>query len=219
MDPSDLDAALGAEASMRRRRDELTETQAWVHHVADLDSGKLLTTPLDRPVAPLSRAERLSRLGAVFDPSIFGGGPSYRLSARKPYQASPEAWLAAGTIGFSSYDDEFTWQPPPDPGPGGGGLMRVHFAVSPDVRSVVSLSLSGYSWPGTVGHLRVDAAWSPASIRVPIGADFGAHTVDLTFVPLGGRESEILIFLEAGIRMLVLRSIAFRAQPPVLDPG
>jgi hypothetical protein len=56
----------------RRQLNELAETQHWVHHVADLDSGKILTFPLDRPVTPLSRAERLSRLGHSFDPSILG---------------------------------------------------------------------------------------------------------------------------------------------------
>jgi hypothetical protein len=76
----------------RRRLHELAETQGWVHHVANLDTGQLLTFPLDRPVAPLSRAERLSRLGHFFDPSIFGG-PRYKLTARTPYQASPKAGL------------------------------------------------------------------------------------------------------------------------------
>jgi hypothetical protein len=40
--------------------------------VADAASGRIVTTVLDRPPTPLSRAERLSLLGHPFDPSIFG---------------------------------------------------------------------------------------------------------------------------------------------------
>src|SRR5262245_56360695 len=72
----------------RRQPYELEETHRWAHHVADLNSGQVLTFLLERPITPLSRAERLSRLGRVIDPSIFRG-PSYTLTPRTPYQASP----------------------------------------------------------------------------------------------------------------------------------
>jgi hypothetical protein len=55
-----------------RELDELAERQGFVHHVADAASGRIVTTVLDRPPTPLSRAERLSLLGHPFDPSIFG---------------------------------------------------------------------------------------------------------------------------------------------------
>ena len=64
----------------RRRLHELAETQHWAHHVADLDSGKILTFPLDRPVAPLSRAKRLLLIGHRVDPQ------------------SSEEFLRAGTV-------------------------------------------------------------------------------------------------------------------------
>jgi len=38
------------------------EHQGWVHHVADAATKKLVTTRLSQPVAPLSRAERLSEV-------------------------------------------------------------------------------------------------------------------------------------------------------------
>jgi hypothetical protein len=47
--------ALKAERAMRRRLYDLAESQRWVHHVGNLDSGEILTTPLDRPITPLSR--------------------------------------------------------------------------------------------------------------------------------------------------------------------
>ena len=77
-----------ADASISRQLAEQTERQGWVHHVADADSGKLVTKALRRPVAPLSRVERLSRLGHQFDPSTFGQ-PSHRLTPRTPYQVTP----------------------------------------------------------------------------------------------------------------------------------
>src|ERR1043166_824884 len=61
MGAPDVNEAEDVGRSMRRRLHELAARQHWVHHVGDLDSGEVLTTQLDRPVMPLSRAERLSR--------------------------------------------------------------------------------------------------------------------------------------------------------------
>ena len=98
-----------ANAAMRRKIAELKERPGWVHHVADAATGKLLTTQLRRPVTPLSRAQRLSRLGHQFDTSIFGT-PTYRLTPRLPYQDSPLGFLrfyyARGMVlrsGFHNY--------------------------------------------------------------------------------------------------------------------
>jgi len=190
------------------------QTQRWVHHVADLDSGRMLSTPLDRPLAPRSRAERLSRLGHVFDPTIFGG-PTYRLTPRRPYQPAPEASLIASQCTFSSTDDEIVWQPPRDATGAQVGVLRASFAQSPDRRSVVSVMLSGAPWPGMVGHLSLRETQSAGLVRIPIDAPFAAHTIDLTFVPLGGRLADVLMQLEAGIEMLTFTSIAFAAVPPV----
>jgi hypothetical protein len=56
-----------------RKLYEQMEHQCWVHHVADAATKKLVTTRLSQPVAPLSRAERLSEVcGTPLDGSIFG---------------------------------------------------------------------------------------------------------------------------------------------------
>jgi hypothetical protein len=105
--------ALRAERARLRQLCERQETQRWVHHVADLASGEVLTTPLDRPVTPLSRAERLSQLGHPIDPAIFGW-PSQRFTPKQPYQPAPEAWLVSAT-GCSYYSpryDIIQWEPP-----------------------------------------------------------------------------------------------------------
>ena len=57
---------------MRRRLSELAEIDRRVHHAADLDSGEIVSTPLDRPVMPLCRAERLAQLSHRVDPAAFG---------------------------------------------------------------------------------------------------------------------------------------------------
>jgi hypothetical protein len=80
-----------------RKLAELKEREGWAHHVADAATGKLITTRLRRPVAPLTRAERLSRLGHQFDPSIFGT-PTYRLTPRYPYQGSPLGFLTFHSV-------------------------------------------------------------------------------------------------------------------------
>src|SRR5262245_46001880 len=86
---------------------ELEESQGWAHHVADAATGELFTTELSRPVTPLSRIERLSRLGHQFDVSILGMW-THRLTPRHPYQASPRGTLSLlGAEWFTSdyYDD------------------------------------------------------------------------------------------------------------------
>jgi hypothetical protein len=142
IDKPDVNEAVMAGRSMRRRLYELEETQRWVHHAADFDSEEILTTPQDRPLGPLSRAERLSRLGHRFDPTVFDG-PSYRLTPRRPYQSSPEAWLEVfNPVFYSSGGDLLWWEPPPDLGSRElGGYMLFHFATAPQERSLASLSL------------------------------------------------------------------------------
>jgi hypothetical protein len=75
-DPSEL---ARRDDLIRRQMAERTERQGWVHHVVDGDTGEVLTTRLDRPLAPLSRAERLARLG--HGPPLPGPwGPVYKPS-------------------------------------------------------------------------------------------------------------------------------------------
>ena len=215
--------ALKTKRAMRRQLNEFAETQHWVHHVAELDSGKALTTALDGPIAPLSRAERLSKLGPRFDPSIFDGifGPSYRLTPRRPYQASPTAWLNASTVGdyYAAYDYIIWSMPQQDDTSVVQRFMTFSFDAAPTMRSVVSISLAGKAWSGKLGHVRVGAEAPPASIRFPIADTYAAHTVDLSFVPISGQPSVIWMVLEAGIEMLTFNSVSFAAQPLVIDPG
>jgi hypothetical protein len=203
----------------RRRLNELAETQHWVHHVADLDSGKILTFPLDRPVTPLSRAERLSRLGHSFDPSIFGGifgGPSYSLSPNHPHNDSPLAGLSvSGADIFDAFRDQVIWSPPQNANDANFIFRQINFilTVSPIARSLASINLSGKGWPGMVGHLRV--LYKNGSLQIPIDA-YVSHTVDLTF-DSGNQFASIAMTLEAGIQLLEFDSMSSVTLPPLLE--
>jgi hypothetical protein len=220
------------ERARRQRLYELAETQRLVHHVADLDSGEIATTPLDRPVSPLSRAERLSQLGHHFSPAVFGW-PSQRLTPRQPYQPSPLAWL--GAYGASWYSPEYEY-------PGGHGViwwelprefefaeprdpgMDFRFHYAPVGRCVASISLMGYAYQDTPASVLLIAFGSEgrASVEIPIDMSFAHHTVDFTFVvPATSEAGEgvwITMGLRVGIRYLVFTGISLATEPPWIDP-
>lgn len=198
-----------------RQLDKLAETQRWVHHAADFDNGKVMTFPLDRPVTPLSRVERMSRLGHVIDTSIFGG-PSYRLTPRRPYQESPTAWLYASDAGgyYAAYD-YIVWSNPQDATD--RGFMTFHFAESPALRSVVSISITGTAFAGEVGHVRVASETPFREIRFPIADTEAVHILDLTFTPVAGQPADIWMIFEAGIHLPTFRSVSFGEAPLVLN--
>jgi hypothetical protein len=225
MSSPELDHAVRAERAMRRRLYELAEGQTWVHHTADLDSGELVTTPLDRPVTPLSRAERLSRLGTRFDATVFDG-PSYRLTPRRPYQASPEAWLEVSKPNYYSATqvEWISWAPPRDLDIRSDfrGMLFSFVGLLLERRALASLSLSGHSFADTVGHILLTAPFPRREVTIPIGSDFGAHTVDFLFVPRpdpDGVPSEVVMGLLGGIELLTFTAITVGVEPPVLDPG
>jgi hypothetical protein len=205
-----------AEARARRRRlYELEETQRWVHHVADLNSGEVLTTPLDRPIAPLSRAERLSQLGHPLDPTVLGG-PSYRLTPNQPYQASPEAWLTVsnGYDYITGDDAQVLWRGVA--GQVSPGNASFGFMEPPTQRCLVSISLSALGFEPQ-GHLRVNATGIAPGIQVPVDATYAAHTVDLTFVPTDVTPMMVYLDLFERIDILAFKAISLGPAEPVFE--
>ncbi len=65
-----------------------------LHDAIDLGSGAVETTAVRRSLTPAARAKALAKVGIRVRPPVFGA-PTHRLTARAPYQASPEAWLDA----------------------------------------------------------------------------------------------------------------------------
>ena len=205
-----------------RERDELAERQRFVHHVADAASGRIFTTMLDRAPMPLSRAERLSRLGHVFDPSIFG--PSYRLTPRVPYQASPLNWLTIYDANIARPDgrDLVFWSLPRDFNPPDPPGLRAYFGEPPAEagRCVATLIFEGGSWDGVPGHVVVRAygGSASASISVPFAGVSAHHTIDIVMVSTPGNQVEVWADLKGGLHLIWFFSITL-ARELVFDPG
>jgi hypothetical protein len=209
MDGPDINPAVEEARAQRRRLYDLIETQRWVHHVADLDRGQILTTPLDRPVAPLSRAERLSQLGHPFDPAIFGW-PSQRLTPEQPFQRSPLAWLILGCQGYATGGGTppfVYWHGDAD------GYGTFSFTEPTDQHCLASISLSAAGALPSNGHLRVSA--QATEIEVPVDRT-GAHTVDVVFVPTV-IPINITIDRIEGIENLFFTGISFGPAEPVFE--
>jgi hypothetical protein len=209
----------GADRSTSSRRPlETSQVQHWVHHVGDLATGALATNELDGPLTPRRRAEAL----APFAPAsgVTFGGPSYSLTPRAPYQASPAAWMIASFVNdFDSGSDLMAWQFPP-PGPPGwleGGVLW-SFAVAPEAnQALVSVSVFAAAHQGEVGQVVLSAA-DAGGIEVPISDTYASHTIDLTFVPFAGRLVEVSMNFEPGLSVVTLSGISLGPAGPVVIP-
>ncbi len=202
---------------LHRWLNELEEGKQWAHHAADLDNGKLRTFPLERPVTPLSRTRRLSRLGYPFDASIFDG-PSYDLTPYRPRIDSPPAGLSVhGAETFDVWRGRLLWAPPEHQPDGVFRQLHATLTVAPVARCLVSVLFSGKGWPGTVGHLNVFVSNKNISVRIPIDA-YVSHVVDLTFVP-GSELAGITMVLQPGIQLLSFDRMSVATLPPLADPG
>jgi hypothetical protein len=190
--------------------------------VADLVSGQALTTELDEPMDPAARVEQLSRLGYVFDTSIFGG-PSYRLTPKVPYQAVPEGSLLAYSLDYyDPFGDVMAWSPPRDydADPDNERDLHFWFAVAPDQRSVISLALTGEAWPGMTGSVRVGSdSGGIGEASIPFSEYLADHTVDIIFTDLPNQGPEFIMIVGPGIHLLEFRSVTFHTAPLGTVPG
>jgi hypothetical protein len=222
MDASDVTGFVGLQHAMRERWSGLQEHQRWVHHAVDLERGEILTTPLERPIWPRLRADRLSELGHRVDATVFGG-QFYRLTPSRPYQASPEAWLeVSGSSYYAAAGDVIWWEPPREFDPRSLFLGLLFDAlVAPSGRLLASISLSGHSFEGTVGYLELWARGTGTSVNVPVDSTFAARTVDFIFGPYDvPTEPEIGFAVLPGVQLLTFSAFSFGTAPPVgVGPG
>ena len=206
----------------RTRLHEVAETQGWVHDVVNLNTGQVLTFPLNRPISALSRAQRLSQLGHRFDAAVFGW-PQTKLTARVPYQASPQAALmifdyADFPYEYNAYDDVIIMHVSQTPGQVIDGNMRFLFAVSSGANLVtVSLPFSA-AWPGKVGHIRLwNYTTQTQQARIPITSNV-VRTIDMLYSPSYPNEvADIRMGLEAGVQFITFKSISF--GPTLVPPS
>jgi hypothetical protein len=192
----------GADIASLRKVYERMEHPGWVHHVADAATGKLVTTRLSQPLAPLSRAERLSQVrGIPVDATIFGS-PIYRLSPRYPYQESPMAFLqflwpsevhaegmGLGEEGYASWSI-------PDLGANVGEMYAALFDA-PEGLCRLTLYLSTFTPPGQVGKILV-VANGVASFHLTVPEGWLYNTFDLLFTRSPDAENWVQITFPSG---------------------
>jgi hypothetical protein len=88
----------------------------------------------------------------------------------------------------------------------------------PTVRTLASFTLSGHAFAGTTGTLMFSMQLIPNPVYIPVDANFGHHTVDLTFVP-PQRLMYITMGLTANIELLAFSGMTLGTAPLVLEPG
>jgi len=142
--------------------------------VADLNSGEVHTDVLDAPPTSTSRVEGLSRLGSVGGTTIFNG-PSFVLTTKIPYVASPESWVTA-LIDYFNPLVGMQWTSPPSPQ--NPRNLICSFSQLPAERSLLTISLEAIAsdtgttcrWGGSLTSLEGDLKtrkWSATRSRVP----------------------------------------------------
>jgi hypothetical protein len=206
-------------AAIHREMAELQEHQDWVHHVADAATGKVLTTQLDRPVSPVSRAQRLSQLGDQFDFSIFGM-PTHRLTPQHPYQASPLGFLRfywareVSSLNDIQAEGHAVWGLPNVAVGEAVGSMEALVFEPPQGRCLSTVFFGAQKLPGQTATIRIEVLHGSnvlASFQLNEHRDnFFWHTVDLLFTSVPPPNSPlhwVRMVLESGLQYVQFASL------------
>ena len=210
-------------AAIHREMAELQEHQDWVHHVADAATGKVLTTQLDHPVSPVSRAQRLSQLGDQFDFSIFGT-PTHRLTPQHPYQASPMGHIRffgareVSSLGDLQPEGHAVWGVPNVAIGEAVGSTEALVFDPPQALCLLTLSFGATKLPGQIGTIRIEVLGYLgnqlkvlASFQLNEHRDnFHWHTVDLLFTSVPPPNSTlhwVRMVLQSGLQYVMFASL------------
>ena len=201
------------DAALQRQIDDLRANGPHIHHVADLKSGQLFSDVLAGPLSATARHQTLARLSHLFDGSIFGG-PTYRVSSRNPFQASPRFFTTVSSAASYLTEVEFiAWAQARNPE--SRGFMVFHFDEPPPGKCIATLSFSAQPWSGTTGAVTFKGHGSSLSIPVTQSA---SHTVDLTFQPPAGGPAEFGFTIELGVQILAFFFMTLGPAPLVFTP-
>jgi hypothetical protein len=210
-------------AAIRREMARLQEHQGWVHHVADAATGKVLTTQLDHPVSPVSRAQRLSQFGNRVDFSIFGT-PTHRLTPQRPYQASPMGYLRfygareVSSLGDIQPEGHAVWGVPNVAIGEAVGSTEALVFDPPQGLCLLTLSFGATKLPGQIGTIRIEVLGYLgnqsnvlASLQLNEHRDnFIWYTVDLLFTSVPPPNSSlhwVEMVLESGLQYVQFASV------------
>ena len=222
MDTPDERAAIAATGAGRGPLLRRPKVRRWAHHVADLNSGEVHTDVLDAPPTSTSRVEGLSRLGSVGGTTIFNG-PSFVLTSKIPFVASPEFWFTALIDYFNSFVG-MQWTSPPSPQ--NPRNLICYFSQLPAERSLLTISLEaiasdtgGHVSVGWVPHLLGGRPKDEDMVRYPIQGPITEYTLDFTFERAGMAPPDFVMTLEPGIEWMLLNSVTLQTAPLVVFPG
>ncbi len=188
------------------------------HDVADLRTGFVETRPIVGTLSAATRANRLARLGFHMDSSIFANW-AYRLTAKKPYQATPEAWLDV----FESFTystgpnggDQIWWRLPHDFQTEFMSGVNCNFATPPRKPLVVSLAIEAWPYQAATGVVVIEIG--AQRVEIPIDAA-GSRLVDIGMVQQNHDVFDARIFWRQGLYDFVFKAVTVRAGAIIVDP-
>lgn len=220
----DADRATLTKAPRPARSDRPPAAEDRVHDAVNLSTGRICTTPMKRSPSAQSRVQRLNDVGFAAGASMFTA-PRYRLTPRRPYQASPKAWLDANfnsTIGTGSPDDFFGTYG------AGPGVNQIWWRVPPSFATfefwatcnfsfsglgarpaVMTLSFEVWPYQDATGTVVIDVGAQRTEIPITQPA---ARTVDVGFVHNGDPVLVAMVLLRPGIFDFVFHSVLLRRR-------
>ena len=196
--------------AVQRQIDALRVNGPWAHDIVDLAKGELYSEVLDAPLTAETRSRKLAGLGHLFDGAIFGG-PTYRLSSRHPFQATPLARLSAiRPITYLTASEEIAWSQARVPS--GLGTMRFHFDEPPQGKCMATISLLALPWDGATGNVTLKAHGSTVSIPItgPVN-----RSIELIFTPPAGGPADVTMTIEPGVQILAFFFMTLGPAPLV----
>ena len=190
----------GTGATRRAGASATVPAHQFDEHLVELPQGELLAEAHDL----------LAGLGHLFDGAIFGG-PTYRLSSRHPFQATPLARLSAiHPLTYVTAREEIAWSQARVPS--GLGTMRFHFDEPPQGKCMATISLLAVPWDGATGHVTLKAHGSTVSI--PITAPVN-RSIELIFTPPAGGPADVTMTIEPGVQILAFFFMTLGPAPLV----
>ena len=204
-------------ASQTAEAPKLPKTARRVHDAVELASGRIETTSTARAPSAATRLRQLARFGFRIDLSLFG--PSYRLTAQTPYQATPEAWLDAfdGSYSAGPLVNRIWWRLPatfPTTFIAGVNLNFRGLRAGP---AVFSLKFEAWPYQGRTGTvvIMIGAQVTEIPISAPV-----ERAIDVGFVHDGSDHMDARVLFRQGLLDFVFREASVGVGPfIVLDPN
>jgi len=189
-----------------------------LHDAVDLKSGKIETTALAGSATPTERVKRLAELGFQADASVIAS-PIYSLTAQKPYQGAPEAWIDAfdGTYSAGPGVDQIWWRLPFSfPTEFMAGCNFTYRSL-PSGPAVFSLTFEAFPFQGESGVVVIDIGADRTEIAIDAPS---SRTLDIGFDHDGADPLTAMVFFRPGLIDFVFHamSLGSTTMPASISP-